>query len=484
MILLIVILILIVAVCSCISSSNNRETYQNNICADYYISSNYPDLDPNGLNVLDDLETVSYKDNDPNTINKNNLHPGQQVNACLIPNDLFSRYNLDSTCLLKDADNNDTNQYQLTPILNDGVLQQTGCMLRFSDFDNSGQPYYDPNDAVKFPDLLKIAYLNKDRDNRRAVTIAQNTLNNTLNNRNSQKSLLENTISNLKTSEYTNNQLNTQDSTVLNQYNTSKNTLKDLNTQISLKKDISDSMTSDLFVEQNSKIYNVETDPMKISKTFIINNAVNKYYVLWKYNSRNAINRNTDPHILWTGGYANYVNENINCDDPNLIFNPTNNYSYRNGDLINTIFSSKNQYYIIIEVYNKKGDNPICWIKFIVDTLHDNISNWFVGKNLVDTNITGLFTQKDNCNIFNGTAGHDAWKRRFFINLAYQGCNLDPGFFGIPFSNICDWDNRYHGYIITSKSGARYFGASDQTSINNIKNYDLGSSMIIYASPK
>lgn len=470
---------IIILLCSILNHPFNRnknENFIDTICSDYYTSKNYPSLDLNGQSVINDLETVSYLPN--NNSNLNNYFPGQQVDACVIPKELLGRYKLDENCLLKDQDNNLPNTYQLTPLSKNNILSGDGCMLRFSDFDNSGQPFYNPNDAVKFPDLLKIAYSNKDYDNRIAIQNAQKILNNQLNDRNNQQSILNNTKSGLNVSEKLNNQLIGSNTILSRNKDLTVRRLNDLNSNLSVSTDLSNKLVSGLFIEQNTQIYNVETNPPKISKTFIINGKGYKYDVLWKYNSKNAINRNTDPHILWSGGYPSYVNENINCSDKDLIFDSTNNYSYRNGDLINSIFSSNNQYYFLIEVYNKKGDNPICWLKFSVDTLRNNISNWFNNNNLIETNITGLLTQKNNCNIFSSTAGHDDWKRRFFINLAYQGCDKDPGFFGIPFSNICNWDNKYHGYIITTKSGPRYFGANDQA---NSSYYDIGSSMIIYS---
>lgn len=480
-ILILIAILIIVVLIVCNHNKHEKFSSQNEPCYSYYERQNYPQLDANSQNALDDMQVGSWKNLSDN-INSKNLNPGQQIDGCVITTDLFPRYKLDSQCILQDVDQKNTNKFNLTPVSDSDLLNPSGCLVRFSDYDNSGQPYYDPNSANGLPELLKVAFSNKDSDNRTAIETINNTLVSTKQTRDAHRTELDTTIKELQDSQSLNNQLISNKDVANNRLNSSQSTLTDLTNKVSAHLGLQSIMSSGYNTEKSSKIYSLVNSPItKFQKIFFENGLGVKYDVLWKYNTNDAINRNIDPHNFWTGSLSQYRNENAAITDPNLIWNSTNNISYRNDALITSIFSSQNTFFFVVEVYNHNGDHPICWMKFRFIPGQTTISNWFNRNFLINTNIDGLMAAKSTCQFFDTTNGDDRWARRFFINQYYCGCLCDYSWFCIPFGTTCDWDTRYHGHIITTKTGMIPFGSPDSGFINNVNNYYLGTTMIIYA---
>jgi len=160
--------ILVLILCVCLLQPYHIENFEQT-CSDYYTSQNYPTLPTNFANVVDDMQQAQYLPLDVNAIDPTNISPNTGIDGCVISPSLYSRYLMDSNCVLRDTTGVSSSVYQLEPVGSSSSLEPNGCLLRFSD--------YSPNGAV-FSDVLNVAYLNKTQADRLILNSAATQLSN------------------------------------------------------------------------------------------------------------------------------------------------------------------------------------------------------------------------------------------------------------------------------------------------------------------
>jgi len=170
--------------------------------------------------------------------------------------------------------------------------------------------------------------------------------------------------------------------------------------------------------------------------------------------------------------------------------------NYRNNAAMNIVFGSQSSVRdILVEIWSVKpnAQGRIGWLLFRKpDTYPEDFASWFKPQNYVD----GMYDKSimnRNWSIFsidgiwrdpNNPSAIFDWRRRFFMNVIYDGCEGDPSLMVIPSQGCCCWwDTTFYKKILLAKNSPVNLGGriTDEFPMINSTNTLVGNVMMIWA---